>query len=104
MKKFKKALSFVLVLALTLCVAPIGSLNAAAEVERALSFSDVSLNAWYTDAVKYVSENGIMTGYGGTTKFGTADNIQRQDFMVFLARFDGVDLTQYSKYKTNKKN
>ncbi len=96
MKKFKKALSFVLVLALTLCVAPIGSFNSAAAVGKALSFSDVSSNAWYTDAVKYVSENGIMTGYGGTTKFGTADNIQRQDFIVLLARFDGVDLTQYS--------
>ena len=96
MKKSKKLLSFVLAMVLALCAVPMGSLNPTVEAGSALSFSDVPSNAWYTDAVKYVSENGIMTGYGGTTKFGAADNIQRQDFIVMLARYEGVDLTKYS--------
>ncbi len=96
MKKSKKLLSFVLAMVLALCAVPMGSLNPTVEAGSALSFSDVPSNAWYTDAVKYVSENGIMTGYGGTTKFGAADNIQRQDFLVILARLDGVDLSTYA--------
>jgi len=36
-----------------------------------------------------------MKGYGGTSLFGAADNIQRQDFLVMLARLDGVDLADY---------
>ena len=58
-------------------------------------YSDVSGGAWYHDAVTYVTGRGIMTGYGGTTKFGTADGIQRQDFLVMLARFSGADLSEY---------
>ncbi len=50
---------------------------------------------WYNDAVTYAVGSGLVTGYGGTDKFGTADNIQRQDFVVILARMAGVDLANY---------
>lgn len=58
-------------------------------------YSDTAINSWYYDAVTYVTGRGIMSGYGGTTDFGAPDNIQRQDFLVMLARFEGVDLTEY---------
>lgn len=61
-------------------------------------FSDASADEWYNDAITYSVGRGIISGYGGTTKFGPGDNIQRQDFLVILARLDGVDLTQY-EYK-----
>lgn len=63
-------------------------------------YSDTATNSWYYDAVTYVTGRGIMSGYGGTTKFGAADNVQRQDFLVMLARFDGVDLTEYESQKS----
>ncbi len=58
-------------------------------------FPDTAGNAWYSDAVAYVYSQGIMSGYSSSNKFGTSDGIQRQDFLVMLARFDGVDLEQY---------
>ena len=63
-------------------------------------FSDISASEWYNDAVNYAVGRGIISGYGGTTKFGPGDNIQRQDFMVILAKLDGVDLTEYGKKKS----
>ncbi len=58
-------------------------------------FRDADTDTWYTDAVAYNAGVGLITGYGGTDNFGTADNIQRQDFVVILARLAGVDLENY---------
>ncbi len=63
-------------------------------------FTDVPSGEWYNDAVTYSVGRGIISGYGGTTKFGPGDNIQRQDFLVILARLDGVDLTSYGNKKS----
>ena len=63
-------------------------------------FTDTSSGEWYNDAVTYSVGRGIISGYGGTTKFGPGDNIQRQDFLVILARLDGVDLTSYGNKKS----
>ncbi len=63
-------------------------------------FTDSSASEWYNNAVTYVVGRDIMSGYGGTTKFGPGDNIQRQDFLVMLARLDGVNLEDY-KNKTS---
>ena len=49
-------------------------------------FSDVAGNTWYSDAVIWAAENGIVTGYGGGL-FGPMDNITRQDLAVILARY-----------------
>ncbi len=59
-------------------------------------YPDVSPNQWYYEAVEYVSEKGFMKGYASGT-FGPADSLQRQDFVVTLARVAGVDLTAYSQ-------
>ena len=62
-------------------------------------YPDAATNAWYSEAVKYVSENGIMSGYQNGL-FGISDSIKRQDFLVMLARLDGVNLETY-KYKSS---
>ena len=57
-------------------------------------FPDVPYGVWYTDAVKYNLERGYITGYSNGT-FGPANNIQRQDFALILARIAGADLSVY---------
>ncbi|MBR5473678.1 MAG: CotH kinase family protein [Clostridia bacterium] len=63
-------------------------------------YPDTNPFDWYYDAVCYVTGAGIMSGYSNGN-FGTSDSIQRQDFLVMLARFDGVDLDTYSAIETN---
>ena len=57
-------------------------------------YADISEDGWYFEAVSYVVNTGIMKGYESGL-FGTSDSIQRQDFLVMLARYAGVDLTDY---------
>ena len=64
-------------------------------------FPDTTADGWYNDAVNYAVGAGIMTGYKSNGLFGTSDSIQRQDFIVMLARYDGVDLSAYAD-KENK--
>lgn len=53
--------------------------------------SDVG-NDWYTDAVNWAVENGIMTGYSGTDKFGIGDALSREQFCSVIAKAMGADL------------
>lgn len=57
-------------------------------------YPDTANYDWYSNAVAYAYGAGIMKGYSNGY-FGTSDGIQRQDFLVLLARFDGADLNQY---------
>ena len=57
-------------------------------------YPDTSKTGWYHDAVTYVTGRGIMSGYSNG-KFGTSDGIQRQDFLVMLARLANADLDEY---------
>ena len=59
-----------------------------------MSFPDVRSGDWYYDAVKFNFERGYITGYSNGT-FGPANNIQRQDFALILARIAGADLSTY---------
>ena len=59
-----------------------------------MSFPDVRSGDWYYDAVKFNFERGYITGYSNGT-FGPANNIQRQDFALILARIAGADLSAY---------
>ena len=79
------------------CYAPENSFNTNWTLEKITDtiFTDVPSSEWYNDAIIYSVGRGIISGYGGTTNFGPGDNIQRQDFMVILARLDGVDLAKY---------
>ena len=62
-------------------------------VEQPL-FPDVRSGDWYFNAVKFNAEKGYVTGYSNGT-FGPSNNIQRQDFVLILARIAGADLSAY---------
>ncbi len=57
-------------------------------------FPDVASSSWYNDASAYVLGAGIMSGHENG-KLAPQENIQRQDFLVMLARFDDVNLDEY---------
>ena len=59
-----------------------------------VTFPDVASNDWYSNAVKFNAEKGYVTGYSNGT-FGPSNNIQRQDFVLILARIAGADLSAY---------
>ena len=56
------------------------------------SFSDVKTGDWYADAVKYVSDNGLMSGTG-SDKFAPSATTTRAMLMTVLARYAGEDTT-----------
>ena len=49
-------------------------------------FTDVADGAWYSDAIAWAQENGVVKGYGDGS-FGPNNNVTRQDLAVILARF-----------------
>lgn len=54
-----------------------------------VDFSDVSDFDWYSEAVKFVSENGIMNGTGNN-KFSPATNLTRAMIAQVLFNMDGA--------------
>ncbi|MCR4963722.1 MAG: S-layer homology domain-containing protein [Firmicutes bacterium] len=59
-------------------------------------FSDVAEGAWYADAVAWANANGIVEGYGNG-KFGSDDNITREQLAAILYRYakaQGYDVSQ----------
>ena len=54
-------------------------------------FADVSDADWYAEAVAYVAESGIMTGYGDAGYFGPLDTMRREDVAVMLFRYLAPD-------------
>lgn len=61
-------------------------------------FPDISDGIWYTDAVLWAADKGIVTGYSDTGMFGPSDNIQRQQMAVMMYRY-----AQYKKYDVSRK-
>lgn len=59
------------------------------EPEAAYSaiFPDVPKGQWYTDAVMWANDNGIVTGYSSTGMFGTGDKINREQMAVMMYRY-----------------
>ncbi|MBU5435765.1 S-layer homology domain-containing protein [Pseudoflavonifractor sp. MSJ-37] len=56
------------------------------------TYVDVPDGMWYTEAVAYVTDKGIMSGIGDQ-KFGPDVKLTRAMLMTMLARLDGVDTT-----------
>ena len=56
------------------------------------SYSDVKTGDWYVDAVKYVSDKGLMSGTG-SDKFAPSATTTRAMLMTVLARYAGEDTT-----------
>lgn len=67
-------------------------------VTAANPYSDVAADTWYTDAVIWASENGIVNGYG-SGKFGPTDNITREQLAAMLLRY-----SDYKEYDTDARN
>lgn len=57
-------------------------------------FSDVRSDMWYSDAIAWASDSGIVKGYSDTL-FGTDDNITREQMAVIFYNYLG-----YRQYET----
>ena len=66
------------------------------ESTEANTFTDVKGDMWYTDAILWANENGIVAGYDNGA-YGVGDLITREQFATILyryAQFKGYDITQ----------
>lgn len=80
------------------------------EVTTTKSFSDVTEDTWYYDAVMWAAENGIVEGTSATT-YSPKDKLTREQMVTILWRYagkpetsdaeitfaDGADVSQYAK-------
>ncbi len=63
---------------------------------QASRFADVPNDQYYTNAVAWASDNGIVTGYNDTA-FGPSDNITREQLATILFRY-----ADYKKYNVEQ--
>lgn len=54
-------------------------------VNNLLQFEDVADDTWYSEAIRWATNNGIVWGYGN--KFGPTDSITREQFAAILWRY-----------------
>ena len=66
------------------------------EQKPAPVFSDVDYSFWYGNAVTFVAEKGLITGYSGTTLFGVGDVLTRAQLATILWRNACPD--EYASY------
>ena len=57
-------------------------------VNYLLQYSDVANGAWYTEAIRWATSQGVVGGYGNGN-FGPNDNITREQLAVMLWRYAG---------------
>lgn len=57
-------------------------------VNYLLQYGDVAEGAWYTEAVRWATSQGVVGGYGNGL-FGPNDNITREQLAVMLWRYAG---------------
>ena len=53
------------------------------------SFTDVPRGQWYTEAVAWAAENGVVNGVGGG-KFEPDGNVTREQIATILYRYAGL--------------
>lgn len=66
-------------------------------------FPDVVQGDWYTDAVLWASDAGVVTGYSNTGKFGPADMINREQMATMMFRYanaKGYDTSQRADFSS----
>ena len=74
------------------------------EMDDTSVFTDVPRGQWYTQAIAWAYEQGIITGYGGG-RFGPQDNVTRQQLAAMLFRYaktmdlDGDERASLSAYR-----
>ena len=62
-------------------------MNGSPDIEYTNKFPDVADNQWYTDAILWANEAGVVGGYTDTGKFGPGDNINREQMAVMMYRY-----------------
>ena len=83
-------------------------MNGSPDMEYTNKFPDVADNQWYTDAILWANEAGVVGGYTDTGKFGPGDNINREQMAVMMYRYAnylGYDTSasaDFSKFKDAK--
>lgn len=55
-------------------------------VNYAMNYTDVAQGQWYSEAVRWATSEGVVTGYGNGL-FGTNDPITREQFATMLWRY-----------------
>ena len=55
-------------------------------VNYAMTYTDVAQGQWYSEAVRWATSEGVVTGYGNGL-FGTNDPITREQFAAMLWRY-----------------
>ena len=61
-------------------------LSGSPEISTANPFTDVADGQWYTDAILWANDSGIVTGYGEGL-FGTNDSVTREQIATILYRY-----------------
>lgn len=59
-------------------------------------FDDVPAGQWYTNAVAWAADNGIVSGYGNR-KYGPHDGITREQMVTILHRYADIKKVDISK-------
>ena len=62
-------------------------MNDTPEVEYEAIFPDVEDEVWYTDAILWAADTGVVTGYTNTGEFGPSDLINREQMAVMMYRY-----------------
>ena len=71
------------------------------EVEYKDVFPDVADGQWYTDAIMWANQAGIVTGYTDSGLFGFADDINREQMAVMMhryAEYKGFDISKKADF------
>ena len=70
-------------------------LSGSPKAQAPISFTDVSPDCWYAEAIRWANEQGIAVGYGDG-RFGPEDALTREQMVAILwryARHEGVDVS-----------
>jgi len=67
-------------------VTVIHRLDGETQVSGVNEFTDVPADTWYTDAVIWAAQNGIVDGYGDG-RFGPGDDVTREQLAAILFRY-----------------
>ena len=73
------------------------------KVEYKDVFPDVADGQWYTDAIMWANQAGIVTGYTDSGLFGFADDINREQMAVMMhryAEYKGFDISKKADFGT----
>ena len=64
--------------------------------------TDVAQGQWYSDAVNWAVEKGIMGGYANTSLFGIGDLLTREQFAAVIANACGADVAAVDRSVLNQ--